>query len=93
MKMHRDTITGITGLVGSAFFLYFTRFIKQPAKLLEPGPRIVPYVALLLIAVSSLALLIKGVIERKREERPYFPKGGICKITLSFMKLLFMLLL
>ena len=71
MKMHRDTITGITGLVGSAFFLYFTRFIKQPAKLLEPGPRIVPYVALLLIAVSSLALL-----------------GGICKITLSFMKLL-----
>ena len=88
MKMHRDTITGITGLVGSAFFLYFTRFIKQPAKLLEPGPRIVPYVALLLIAVSSLALLIKGVIERKREEKPYFPKGGICKITLSFMKLL-----
>lgn len=54
MKMHRDTITGITGLVGSAFFLYFTRFIKQPAKLLEPGPRIVPYVALLLIAVSSV---------------------------------------
>lgn len=47
-----------------------------------------PYVALLLIAVSSLALLIKGVIERKREEKPYFPKGGICKITLSFMKLL-----
>ena len=88
MKMHRDTITGITGLVGSAFFLYFTRFIKQPAKLLEPGPRIVPYVALLLIAVSSLALFIKGVIERKREEKPYFPKGGICKITLSFMKLL-----
>ena len=85
MKMHRDTITGITGLVGSAFFLYFTRFIKQPAKLLEPGPRIVPYVALLLIAVSSLALLIKGVIERKREEKPYFLLYAVAMNYLGFL--------
>ena len=87
MKLRRDTITGITGLLGCAFFLLATQSIKQPAKLLEPGPRLLPYVAIVLVAMSSLALLVKGIRERAIEEKPYFPKGGIKKITKSFLML------
>ncbi|HIT65039.1 MAG TPA: tripartite tricarboxylate transporter TctB family protein [Candidatus Ventrimonas merdavium] len=87
MKLRRDTITGIAGLAGCAFFLVSSQMIKQPAKLLEPGPRLLPYVAILLVAMSSIALIIKGVKERAVEEKPYFPKGGVKKITKSFLML------
>lgn len=88
MKMRRDTVTGIVGLLGCAFFLYMTQSIKKPAKLLEPGPRLLPYVAIVLIAISSLALIIKGYMDRKKEEKPYFPKGGALKITKSYLMLI-----
>lgn len=85
MKLRRDTVTGIVGLVGCAFFLFLTQSIRQPANLLEPGPRLLPYVALALIAMSSIALIIKGVKERHIEEKPYFPKGGILKVSKSYL--------
>ena len=88
MKMRRDTVTGIVGLLGCAFFLLATQSIKQPAKLLEPGPRLLPYVAIVLIAMSSIALIIKGIKERAKEEKPYFPKGGALKITKSYLLLI-----
>ena len=81
MKMRRDTKTGIVGLIGCVFFFFASQSIKQPAKLLEPGPRLFPYVAIILIAMSSVALIIKGIKERASEEKPYFPKGGILKIS------------
>lgn len=87
MKMRRDTVTGIVGLLGCVFFLLAAQSIKQPAKLLEPGPRLLPYVAIGLIAMSSAALIIKGYMDRKIEEKPYFPKGGALKITKSFLLL------
>ena len=85
--MRRDTVTGIAGLLGCAFFLSATQSIKQPAKLLEPGPRLLPYVAIVLIAMSSIALIIKGIKERAKE-KPYFPKGGALKITKSYLLLI-----
>jgi hypothetical protein len=88
MKLRRDTITGIVGLIGSAFFFYMTQSIRKPAKLLEPGPRLLPYVAIILIAVSSVALIIKGIKDRNVEEKPYFPKGGILKISRSYIMLI-----
>ncbi|MDO4268660.1 MAG: tripartite tricarboxylate transporter TctB family protein [Eubacteriales bacterium] len=87
MKLRRDTVTGIVGLAGCAFFLWASQSIKQPAKLLEPGPRLLPYVAIVLVAVSAVALIIKGVKDRAQEEKPYFPKGGIKKITKSYLLL------
>ena len=88
MKLRRDTVTGIVGLLGCAFFLCAAQSIKQPAKLLEPGPRLLPYVAIVLIAMSSVALIIKGIKERAKEEKPYFPKGGALKITKSYLLLI-----
>lgn len=88
MKLRRDTVTGIVGLIGCAFFLFMTQSVKQPAKLLEPGPRLLPYVAIALIAMSSVALIIKGYMDRAKEEKPYFPKGGALKITKSYLMLI-----
>lgn len=88
MKMRRDTITGIVGLLGCGFFLLATQNIRQPAKLLEPGPRLLPYVAIILVAMSAIALIMKGVKERAVEEKPYFPKGGARKVTKSYLMLI-----
>ena len=86
-KPRRDFITGVVGLVGVAFFYFQILDIKEPAKLLEPGPRLMPYVALIIIALSSIALIIRGWKDREKSEKPYFPQGGIKKITKSYILL------
>lgn len=87
MKMRRDMVTGIVGLLTCVFFCFMTLQVRQPAKLLEPGPRLLPYVAIFLIGISSIALIVKGYKEREIAEKPYFPKGGVIKVTKSFLML------
>ena len=87
MKIRRDMATGIVGLITCVFFFLMTQQVRQPANLLEPGPKLLPYVALFLIGISSIALIIKGYKERAVEEKPYFPKGGVKKVAKSFVML------
>ena len=87
MKMRHDMVTGIVGLVTCIFFFIMTQQVRQPANLLEPGPRLLPYVAIFLIGISSIALIVKGYKEREIAEKPYFPKGGVIKVTKSFLML------
>ena len=87
MKMRRDMVTGIVGLLTCVFFCFMTLQVRQPAKLLEPGPRLLPFVALFLIGISSIALIIRVYKDRAKEEKPYFPKGGVLKVTKSFLML------
>ena len=86
MKMKRDTITGIAGIVSTVFFTLMAQHIKKLPNLVEPGPYLMPYVALALILLSSVALLING-LTNKNEEKPYFPKGGIKKISFAYLEL------
>lgn len=37
MKMRRDMVTGIVGLLTCIFFFIMTQQVRQPANLLEPG--------------------------------------------------------
>ena len=53
MKMRRDMVTGIVGLLTCVFFCFMTLQVRQPAKLLEPGPRLLPFVALFLIGIGG----------------------------------------
>ena len=85
MKMRHDMVTGIVGLLTCIFFFIMTQQVRQPANLLEPGPRLLPYVAIFLIGISSIALIVKGYKEREIAEKPYFPKGGVIKVTKSFL--------
>lgn len=87
MKMRHDMVTGIVGLLTCIFFFIMTQQVRQPANLLEPGPRLLPYVAIFLIGISSIALIVKGYKEREIAENPYFPKGGVIKVTKSFLML------
>lgn len=87
MKMRHDMVTGIVGLLTCIFFFIMTQQVRHPANLLEPGPRLLPYVAIFLIGISSIALIVKGYKEREIAEKPYFPKGGVIKVTKSFLML------
>lgn len=87
MKMRHDMVTGIVGLLTCIFFFIMTQQVRQPANLLEPGPWLLPYVAIFLIGISSIALIVKGYKEREIAEKPYFPKGGVIKVTKSFLML------
>lgn len=87
MKMRHDMVTGVVGLLTCIFFFIMTQQVRQPANLLEPGPRLLPYVAIFLIGISSIALIVKGYKEREIAEKPYFPKGGVIKVTKSFLML------
>ena len=87
MKMRHGMVTGIVGLLACIFFFIMPRQVRQPANLLEPGPRLLPYVAIFLIGISSIALIGKGYKEREIAEKPYFPKGGVIKVTKSFLML------
>ena len=87
MKMRHEMVTGIVGLLTCIFFFIMTQQVRQPANLLEPGPRLLPYVAIFLIGISSIALIVKGYKEREIAEKPYFPKGGVIKVTKSFLML------
>ena len=87
MKMRHDMVTGIVGLLTCIFFFIMTQQVRQPANLLEPGPRLLPYVAIFLIGINSIALIVKGYKEREIAEKPYFPKGGVIKVTKSFLML------
>ena len=87
MKMRHDMVTGIVGLLTCIFFFIMTQQVRQPANLLEPGPRLLPYLAIFLIGISSIALIVKGYKEREIAEKPYFPKGGVIKVTKSFLML------
>ena len=87
MKMRHDMVTGIVGLLTCIFFFIMTQQVRQPANLLEPGPRLLPYVAIFLIGISTIALIVKGYKEREIAEKPYFPKGGVIKVTKSFLML------
>ena len=87
MKLRHDMVTGIVGLLTCIFFFIMTQQVRQPANLLEPGPRLLPYVAIFLIGISSIALIVKGYKEREIAEKPYFPKGGVIKVTKSFLML------
>lgn len=91
MRIKRDAITGLSGIAASVIWLILIQVqTKKPNNLLEPGPRLLPYVAFFVVFISSLMLLLKGLSDWKRDpvpDKPYFPKGGIKKVSKSYLML------
>ncbi len=83
MKCKRNTITGIVGIIAVILCFIIMQSMRQIPNLIEPGPRLMPTVGLILILVSSIMLLIDGLRDKK-EEKPYFPEGGVKKLVFAF---------
>ena len=83
MKCKRNTITGIVGIIAVILCFIIMQSMRQVPNLIEPGPRLMPTVGLLLILVSSIMLLIDGLRDKK-EEKPYFPEGGVKKLVFAY---------
>lgn len=86
--MKRDLYTGISGLCVAIFFAVITiTTVRQVPNALEPGPRMMPYLSCAIIGICSLSLIITSLKKRGQDEKPYFPKGGIKKITVAYLLL------
>lgn len=83
MKCKRNTITGIVGIIAAILCFILMQSMRQIPNLIEPGPRLMPTVGLILILVSSIMLLINGLRDKK-EEKPYFPEGGVKKLVFAY---------
>ncbi len=83
MKCKRNTITGIVGIIAVILCFIVMQSMRQVPNLIEPGPRLMPTVGLILILVSSIMLLINGLRDKK-EEKPYFPEGGVKKLVFAY---------
>lgn len=83
MKCKRNTITGIVGIIAVILCFIIMQSMRQVPNLIEPGPRLMPTVGLILILVSSIMLLIDGLRDKK-EEKPYFPEGGVKKLAFAY---------
>lgn len=83
MKCKRNTITGIVGIIAVIICFIIMQSMRQVPNLIEPGPRLMPTVGLILILVSSIMLLINGLRDKK-EEKPYFPEGGVKKLVFAY---------
>lgn len=83
MKCKRNTITGIVGIIAVILCFIIMQSMRQVPNLIEPGPRLMPTVGLILILVSSIMLLINGLRDKK-EEKPYFPEGGVKKLAFAY---------
>lgn len=88
-KANRDIVTGIVGIIAVIIFAIFTANLRKVPNLIEPGPTLMPYVALALILLSSIMLLIQGLKNRQKnvEQKPYFPNGGGKKVFFGFLEL------
>lgn len=83
MKMKRESITGIVGILAALLGAAGAQRIKLRPNLIEPGPRMMPYVALGIILLSSVMLLLHGIRDRKEQEA-YFPAGGIRRLLIGY---------
>lgn len=83
MKCKRNTITGIVGIIAVILCFILMQSMRQIPNLIEPGPRLMPTVGLILILVSSIMLLINGLRDKK-EKKPYFPEGGVKKLVFAY---------
>lgn len=83
MKCKRNTITGIVAIIAVILCFIIMQSMRQIPNLIEPGPRLMPTVGLILILVSSIMLLINGLRDKK-EEKPYFPEGGVKKLVFAY---------
>lgn len=82
-KLKTDQIIGIGAILVAAFFFYHTRTIRVPENMIDPGPRLMPYLAQLIMVICGVGMIVES--ERKNEpEKEYLSKQGWIKLGIIF---------
>ncbi|MFV0502487.1 MAG: tripartite tricarboxylate transporter TctB family protein [Lachnospirales bacterium] len=85
--MKKDTIIGIGAILVAIFFMFNTGSIKAPADLVDPGPRILPYIAEILMIICGSGIIYES-LKDKNKEKNYLSKEGWKKLGFIFILLI-----
>ena len=81
-KMNRSYLLGILGLLISAFIIWQTGNVKMRLVANEPGPRFIPYVSAVGLALFSiLTMIFDGPKEAQKGAKPYLDKAGWIRLA------------
>lgn len=76
--MKKDGVVGVSAIIVSLFFLYQTTLVRIPENLAEPGPRIVPYISLVLIIICGIGMVMESF--KSNNEKKFLTKEGWKKL-------------
>ncbi len=85
--MKKDTIIGIGAILVAMFFMFNTGNIKSPTDLVDPGPRIMPYIAEVMMIICGAGVIFES-LKDKKEEKQYLSKEGWKRLGIIFFILI-----
>lgn len=86
-NVKKDRIVGIGAILAAIFFFYHTGSIKVPENIVDPGPRLLPYLAEALMAICGIGMMVESEI-KKEEEKAYLTKDGWKRLGIAFVVLI-----
>ncbi len=85
--MKRDTKIGIGFILVAMFFMFNTGSIKVPNDLIDPGPRVLPYIAEIMMMICGAGMVFES-LKDKTEESAYLTKESWKKLFVIFSLLI-----
>lgn len=76
MLLKKDRIISVIFLVVAIVFLAFVDDIKMPSNLTEPGPRMMPYLSITLMAICCFGVLFESFNNKDKQEKPFLSNEG-----------------
>ncbi len=81
--MKKDTIVGIGAILVAMFFMFNTGSIKASTDLVDPGPRLMPYIAEVMMIICGAGIIFES-FKDKKEDKPYLSKEGWKRLGIIF---------
>ncbi len=81
--MKKDTIIGIGAILVGLFFMFNTGNIKVPSDLVDPGPRLLPYITQILMIICGAGIIFES-LKDKTEDKEYLTKEGWKRLGIIF---------
>ncbi len=74
---------GIGAILVAMFFMFNTGNIKIPTALVDPGPRLMPYIAEIMMMICGAGVVYES-LKDKSEDKQYLSKEGWKRLGLIF---------
>ena len=83
MKIKRDQITGLALVVLGIVFGVMTSQFKKPFTPEYPGPKLMPFIAVLGLVVCGIGIFINGC-KQQNPDKPFLGKLGWTRVGVTF---------